>query len=209
MRGRVDQRCSARIAAVGVRWSRVGWWGGCSRETRVAGGCRGAGWGVVWMLVRGLGLGVVVVVFGLSVPGAGAAVPAGGVLAFGFNEFGQLGSITNIGTSNPNPTPTVVGLPGEVGPVTQVAAGADHSLVVTASGQLYAFGYNFFGQLGTSANKGTGQANPTPPLVPLPGAIGPVTQVAAGANHSLVVTASGQLYAFGYNFFGQLGSVTN
>jgi alpha-tubulin suppressor-like RCC1 family protein/uncharacterized protein YecT (DUF1311 family) len=161
------------------------------------------------MLVRGLGLGVVVVVFGLSVSAAGAAAPAGGVLAFGFNEFGQLGSIANIGTSNPNPTPTVVGLPGEVGPVAQVAAGADHSLVLTASGQLYAFGYNFFGQLGSSANNGMSQANPMPTLVTLSGAIGPVAQVAAGADHSLVLTASGQLYAFGYNFYGQLGSATD
>jgi alpha-tubulin suppressor-like RCC1 family protein len=162
------------------------------------------------MLVRGLGLGVVVVVvFGLLVSAAGAAAPAGGVLAFGFNEFGQLGSTANIGTGSPNPRPTVVELGGEIGPVTQVAAGADHSLVVTASGQLYAFGFNEFGQLGSSADNGTGQANPTPTLVSLPGEIGPVTQVAAGGNHSLVVTASGQLYAFGVNFFGQLGSATN
>jgi alpha-tubulin suppressor-like RCC1 family protein/uncharacterized protein YecT (DUF1311 family) len=163
------------------------------------------------MLVRGLGLGVVVVVvvFGLSVSAAGAAAPAGGVLAFGVNAVGQLGSSANIGTSNPNPTPTVVGLPGEVGPVTQVAAGGGHSLVLTASGQLYAFGFNEYGQLGSSADSGTNNPDPTPTLVGLPGAIGPVTQVAAGEDHSLAVTASGQLYAFGFNYYGQLGRSTN
>ena len=162
------------------------------------------------MLVRGLGLGVVVVVvFGLSVSAAGAASPAGGVLAFGDNDFGQLGSTTNIGTGSPNPRPTLVGLPGEIGPVTQVAAGGGHSLAVTASGQLYAFGINGTGELGSSANNGTNNPNPTPTVVTLPGEIGPVTQVAAGANHSLAVTASGQLYAFGFNEFGQLGSSTN
>ena len=150
-----------------------------------------------------------VVVFGLSVSAAGAAAPAGGVLAFGFNEFGQLGSITNIGTSDPNPTPTLVGLPGEFGPVTQVAAGGDHSLVVTASGQLYAFGDNLFGQLGSSANSGTTNPDPTPTLVGLPSEIGPVTQVAASGAHSLAVTASGQLYAFGENQAGQLSSSAN
>jgi alpha-tubulin suppressor-like RCC1 family protein len=200
------------------------------------------------------------VVFGLAVSAAGAAAPAGGVLAFGYNDFGQLGSTTNIGTTSPNPTPTVVGLPGEIGPVTQAAASEAHSLVVTASGQPYAFGSNFWGQLGSSASSvlnptptlvglpgeigpvtrvaaggafslavtasgqlygfginGAGELgssannvpNPTPTLVTLPGEIGPVTQVAAGANHSLVVTASGQLYAFGYNDFGQLGTATN
>ena len=157
------------------------------------------------MLVRGLGLGVVVVL-GLSVSAAGAAAPAGGVLAFGYNDFGQLGSTTNIATTNPNPTPAVVGLGRDIGPVTQVAASEAHSLVVTASGQLYAFGSNFWGQLGSSASS---VLNPTPTLVGLPGEIGPVTQVAAGGAFSLAVTASGQLYAFGINGTGELGSSAN
>ena len=90
------------------------------------------------------------------------------------------------------------GCRGKIGPVTQVAGGG-HSLVVTASGQLYAFGNNFCGQLGSSANSGTNNPNPTPTLVGLPGEIGPVTRVAAGSDYSLAVTASGQLYAFGVN----------
>jgi alpha-tubulin suppressor-like RCC1 family protein/uncharacterized protein YecT (DUF1311 family) len=156
------------------------------------------------MLVRGLGWAVVVVVaFGLSVSAAEAAAPAGSVLAFGDNEFGQLGSITNTVTNNPNPTPTLVALESETGPVSQVAVSGSHSLVVTASGQLYAFGSNFWGQLGRSANNGV---NSTPTLVALPGEIGPVTEVAAGGAYSLVVTASGQLYAFGDNQSGELGS---
>jgi Putative Ig domain/Regulator of chromosome condensation (RCC1) repeat len=159
------------------------------------------------MLVRGLGLGVVVAVaFGLSVSSAGAAAPAGGVLAFGVNDAGQLGSITNAGTNNPNPTPTLLALESEIGPVTEVAAGGAHSLAVTASGQLYAFGSDFWGQLGSPPNNAP---DPTPTLVGLPGEIGPVTQVAAGAGHSLVVTASGQLYAFGLNGTGELGSATD
>ena len=93
--------------------------------------------------------------------------------------------------------------------MTQVAASANHSLAVTASGQLYAFGHNDFGELGSATNNGTGKPNPTPALVSLPGEIGPVTQVAAGPDHSLAVTASGQLYAFGVNVFGQLGSAAN
>ena len=135
-----------------------------------------------------------------------AVTASGQLYAFGFNEFGELGSSAN---TVPNPTPTVVTLPGEIGPVTQVAAGGDHSLALTASGQLYAFGDNEFGQLGSATNNGTNHANPTPTLVALPGEIGPVTQVAAGADQSLAVTASGQLYAFGINVFGQLGSAAN
>ena len=134
---------------------------------------------------------------------------SGQLYGFGDNFFGQLGSSANTGTNNPNPTPTLVTLPGEIGPVTQIAAGSDHSLAVTASGQLYGFGYNYYGQLGRSANTSSGDPNPTPTVVTLAGEIGPVTQVAAGGNHSLAVTASGQLYAFGYNGYGELGSATN
>jgi alpha-tubulin suppressor-like RCC1 family protein len=150
-----------------------------------------------------------VVLFALPAAGAGAATPTGGLLAFGENIDGQLGSTINIGTENPNPTPTLVGLPGEIGTVTQVAAGSDHSLVATSSGQLYAFGYNYSGQLGSTTNVKTGKPNPTPTLVSLPGEIGTVTQTAAGSASSLVVTSSGQLYAFGENYYGELGNTTN
>lgn len=137
------------------------------------------------------------------------ATPAGGLFAFGENFSGELGNATNNATNNPNPIPALVALPGEVGPVTQVAAGAAHSLVVTSSGQLYAFGDNYYGELGYTPNSGTSAPNPTPTLVSLPGEVGTVTQVAAGDEYSLVVTSSGQLYAFGDNQYGQLGITTN
>lgn len=129
--------------------------------------------------------------------------------AFGENRLGQLGNATNEGTEEPNPTPTLVTLPGATGPVTEIAAGSLHSLVMTSTGQLYAFGDNQFGQLGNATNEGTEEPNPTPTLVTLPGAIGPVTQIAAGGFHSLALTSTGQLYAFGENRYGQLGNATN
>ena len=133
----------------------------------------------------------------------------GTLLAFGFNQFGQLGIPAGVGTMGANATPAPVTFPGEVGPVTQVASGFEHTLAITASGQLYAFGNNFFGQLGSPTNANTATPNPTPAPVVLPGEVGPVTQVAAGSQHSLALTASGQLYAFGSNITGQLGSDRN
>ena len=85
---------------------------------------------------------------------AGASTTPGQLFAFGRNVFGQLGNTTNNNSEEPNPTPTPVTLPGEDGPVTQAAAGVGFSLAVTSSGQLYAFGENRFGQLGTSTSKG-------------------------------------------------------
>jgi alpha-tubulin suppressor-like RCC1 family protein len=138
-----------------------------------------------------------------------AVTSTGQLYAFGANDAGQLGSAVNSGAETPNPTPTLVTLPGASGRVTQVAAGEAFTLVVTSTGQLYAFGSNYFGELGSTLNNGNFRPNPTPELVTLPGAAGPVTQVAAGWSHSLVVTSTGQLYAFGSNYFGELGSTLN
>ena len=134
---------------------------------------------------------------------------SGQVYAFGSNTYGQLGLAANSGTATPTPVPSLVTLPGQVGTVTQVVSGAYHSLVVTSSGQLYAFGYNFEGALGNAIGNGTNIPNPTPTPVGLPGAIGPVVQVANGYVHSLVLTSSGQLYSFGDNSSGQLGRTAN
>jgi alpha-tubulin suppressor-like RCC1 family protein len=138
-----------------------------------------------------------------------ALTGTGQLYAFGVNVGGELGNTTNVETTIANPTPALVGLPGASGPVTQIAGGLLHSLVVTSTGQLYAFGLNTSGQLGSSTNNETGKANPTPTLVTLPGASGAVTQIAAGQAHSLAVTSTGQLYGFGDNAYGQLGSATN
>jgi alpha-tubulin suppressor-like RCC1 family protein len=138
-----------------------------------------------------------------------ALTASGQLYGFGSNQSGELGSTTNNGTLNPNATPTLISLPGQEGPVTQIAAGYEDSVVLTSSGQLYAFGYNSEGQLGTATNSGTSTPNPTPRLVSLPGQNGPVTQIAAGFAHTLAVTSTGQLYAFGANTYGQLGSATN
>ena len=139
---------------------------------------------------------------------------SGQLYAFGLNSNGQLGTATNMGANEPN-WPTLVTLPGQVGPVTQIAAGGSHSLALTASGQLYAFGDNIVGQLGNATNNAPSQyeysrsLNPTPTLVTLPGQNGDITQIAAGGSHSLVLTTSGQVYAFGDNSRGQLGTATN
>ena len=161
--------------------------------------------------VRGSRLFAVALVALVVLWGAGIASgeATGQLYAFGDNSNGQLGNATNNGTDNANPTPTLVGLPGQSGPVTQLAAGADHSLALTSSGQLYAFGDNRYGELGNATNNATGNANPTPTLVGLPGQIGQVTQIAAGDEHSLALTSSGQLYAFGDNRYGELGNATN
>uniref|UniRef100_A0A182YB42 Regulator of chromosome condensation n=1 Tax=Anopheles stephensi TaxID=30069 RepID=A0A182YB42_ANOST len=87
--------------------------------------------------------------------------------------------------------------------VTQIACGQHHSLVLTAAGEVYSFGSNQYGQLGT----GDLQAPPggRPHLVRFPNGAGTVVSVAAGSNHSVVLTSRGAVYTFGNYHKGQLG----
>ncbi|MBI4495208.1 MAG: tandem-95 repeat protein, partial [Chloroflexi bacterium] len=96
------------------------------------------------------------------------------------------------------PTPVQVsGLSG----MTAVAAGQEHSLAVKSDGTVWAWGYNWAGQLGD----GTTTSRPTP--VQVSGLSG-MTAVAAGQEHSLAVKSDGTVWAWGDNFNGQLGDGT-
>ena len=127
----------------------------------------------------------------------------GTVWAFGINSFGQLGLAATIGLDVANPTPTqVAGLSN----VIAIAAGTDHSLALRSDGTVWGFGVNEFGQLGTTANNGTRNPNPTPTQVP---GLSNVTAIDAGSSHSLVLRSDGSVWGFGVNEFGQLGTTAN
>jgi alpha-tubulin suppressor-like RCC1 family protein len=134
-----------------------------------------------------------------------AITSSGQLYAFGDNHFGELG----ISGTEKTATPTLVTLPGQDGAITGVAAGGEHTLVMTASGQLYSFGSNQYGQLGSETNVGTTSPNPTPALVNFPPGAGPVRQISAAGSASYAVTSSGTLYTFGTNYYGQLGNAVN
>jgi autotransporter-associated beta strand protein len=124
--------------------------------------------------------------------GAGATT----VTAWGLNADGRLG-VGNM-DSPVNWAKAVQGIP--VGAtVDGLAAGGTHSLIL-ANGKAYAAGSDRFGQLGQRTVNGANKTSFTPVAIPSSTAVG----VAAGGNHSLIVTASGKVFAFGDNFYGQL-----
>jgi len=136
--------------------------------------------------------GLAAMAIGMVAPPAQAlATSPGEVYAFGDNHYGQLGNTTNNGINSPNPTPALVSLPGASGPATEIAAGYEHSLVLTSSGQLFAFGENRYGQLGSATNNGTSDPNPTPALVPFPtGTTVDTATSGVEAEHTLVLIAN-------------------
>ena len=82
--------------------------------------------------------------------------------------------------------------------IKNISAGYHYSLILTNTGQIYAFGRNEYGQLGLGDNI----AKNAPTLIPT---LNQIVQIAAGGDHSLVLSNTGQIYAFGANNYGQLG----
>jgi alpha-tubulin suppressor-like RCC1 family protein len=123
-------------------------------------------------------------------------------MTWGANDFGQLGS-SSIGT--PQATPTRVDTTNFY---FQVAAGCTHTLGIRITGGLYAWGDNSQGQLGNGSF--TAASTPTAVTTLTANVIG----VAAGENFSLAIRqnpppAINELWAWGYNFYGQLGDGTS
>jgi alpha-tubulin suppressor-like RCC1 family protein len=86
--------------------------------------------------------------------------------------------------------------------VTGIAAGLWHTLCITDIGDVYAFGGNQFGQLGVGGNS----AEMSPRLIDAPLLEDEsCVAVACGARHSVVLTGSGKIFAWGWNKYGQLG----
>src|ERR1700681_4853953 len=127
-----------------------------------------------------------------------ALTSSGQVLAWGGNTYGQLGNGTTSNSSTPVQVSLFVGTT-----VTAIASGATHSLAVTSSGQVLAWGGGYFGQLGD----GTTTSSSTPVAVSLPSGT-TVTAIAGGGQHSLALTSSGNVLAWGHNLYGQLGTGT-
>ena len=124
----------------------------------------------------------------------------GDVLALGSNREGQLG-VSSIPTESNAEAVHVLGPTSGSEPIIAIAAGARHSLAITASGQLFSWGCSLHGQCGTGV---IAPKISTPTLV---AALGPlkVVSVGAGLSHSLCLTDSGDVYAWGVNLEGQLG----
>ncbi|HOY54644.1 MAG TPA: hypothetical protein PL015_08205 [Opitutaceae bacterium] len=142
--------------------------------------------------------------FGQSYTHALGMVP----VAWGDNEYGQLGLGTTDG--NAHSFPALVLRAGALADKTVVAvsSGESHSLALCSDGTVAAWGYNWDGQLGNGETTNYRESTPVPVLVSHTGALAGKTVVAvsAGADYSLALCSDGTVAAWGRNSHGELGN---
>ncbi|XP_059985341.1 RCC1 and BTB domain-containing protein 2 isoform X4 [Lagenorhynchus albirostris] len=142
------------------------------------------------------------------------ATAEGEVFTWGHNGYSQLGN----GTTNHGLVPCHISTNLSNKQVIEVACGSYHSLVLTSDGEVFAWGYNNSGQVGS----GSTANQPIPRRVTgclqnkvvvniacgqmCSMAVVNTGEVACGYAHTLVLTDEGQVYAWGANSYGQLGT---
>ncbi|CAM6001532.1 unnamed protein product, partial [Sphagnum balticum] len=120
----------------------------------------------------------------------------GVIYAFGNNECGQIGIGSEDG-SYPKPKLNEY-LNNEF--VVDISCGEDHSLVLTNCGEVYAWGHNYWGQIGNGCNR-----NQLIPIKVKGFNNEKVAMISCGSFHSMALTECGHVYSWGENEFGQLG----
>ncbi|NWR17435.1 RCBT2 protein, partial [Emberiza fucata] len=121
----------------------------------------------------------------------------GEVYTWGYNNSGQVGSGST--ANQPIPRRVTSCLQNKI--VVNIACGQMCSMAVVENGEVYVWGYNGNGQLGL----GSSGNQPTPCRIAALQGIR-VQRVACGYAHTLVLTDEGQIYAWGANSYGQLGT---
>jgi len=133
----------------------------------------------------------------------------GTLFAWGSNIYGKLGD----GTSSSRTTPREVmggandwlflaqGNEGDYSDLT--TNGTSHTVAIKTDGSLWAWGYNYHGQLGNGDNSGLNDANPIPARV---GTGNDWVTAARGGYHTVAVKKDGSLWAWGRNGNCQLGN---
>lgn len=143
------------------------------------------------------------------------------VCSWGAGHFGQLGIANDTSSSSSPPSfihhPTVVEsiLPHVVGsPISSVAAGYWHSMVMTQDGRLFSFGCNRNAQVGVKPSSKEPPTICRPQLVTFDNASSPsnttirLSKIAAGRSHSVALDNDGQVYCWGACQYGQCGALT-
>lgn len=123
----------------------------------------------------------------------------GTVWVWGGNTYNQLGNNTEAFSTHPR---QVIGL----SEVKEFTGGFQHSLALKNDGTVWTWGNNSAGQLGNGAIDSNSIYVHQPTQVQ---GLSGVVSLTGGGTHTLAVKNDGTVWAWGYNFYGQLGNGTN
>jgi alpha-tubulin suppressor-like RCC1 family protein len=131
----------------------------------------------------------------------------GNVFSWGWNNDGQLGlGPLEMRTSIPYPTQLMYFLQRNRIVIKRIAAGFSHSVAVATDGILYTWGNNKYGQLAQGDYVNRRFPTAVRGFKDSQGADIRVQDVKCGLYHCLVLTEKGQVWSFGSNSRGQLGT---
>lgn len=130
-----------------------------------------------------------------------AVTEDGEIYSWGHNGYCQLGN----GSTNQGLLPGIISscLIGKK--VNEVACGSHHSMVLTCDGEVYSWGQNNCGQIGS----GSTTNQPTPRKVTASIGSRRCISIACGQTSSMCAMDNGEVYGWGYNGNGQLGLGNN
>lgn len=120
----------------------------------------------------------------------------GNVLSWGSNSKKQLGHSDSLSFSSS---------PGYISGLSNikaVASGNEHSIALDTGGNVFAWGNNEYGQLGSNASGSTVLT----PVLAYNGATTPAIAIASGMEHNMVLLNDGSILSWGRNNVGQLGN---
>ncbi|KAJ1401107.1 regulator of chromosome condensation like protein putative [Ochromonadaceae sp. CCMP2298] len=141
--------------------------------------------------------------FGCGAYHSMVAVVGDVVYSCGLNNYGQLG----LGSADTTSRDYLVEVPSlRNRGIVQLKGGMHHSLVLSSSGQMLAFGRGDSGQVGSSLkpmkNAGDFTGEPLPPDLP---AHTTIVSIGCGGNHNLALTDKSEVYSWGYGDMLALG----
>lgn len=125
----------------------------------------------------------------------------GRILAWGNNDFGQLG--TEDGQNKLIPT-SITEEPDESDDVkiVKISAGSNHTIVIDEEATVYTWGSNEFGQLG---NGNTAESS-NPLVITSQFGKNKILDISAGNSDSIAIDSQGQIWTWGYNAVENFGS---
>ena len=134
----------------------------------------------------------------------GCAILADRTMAcWGANGAGQLGIGDGTGTPSDHHTPIAT---PNIANVSEIAAGTAHVCAILYDNNVYCWGSNSAGQLGDSSMSSRSLSQPTPTQYVVAFTSDPAIQITAGNSFTCGLAASGAIYCWGDNAFGQLGT---